>query len=586
MTRTTDTLSPLPDVAGSSRPRILVVEDECIVAEDLRTSLEELGYEVPEILASGEDVVARAAMLCPDLILMDVMLEGDMDGVEVAEHLATQYAIPVVFLTAHADEATFQRAKQSEPQGYLLKPFDSIHLRHTIEMALYKHSLDKRLRESENRYRTIFETTGVATLVVDEDTTILMVNEDFTRLSGLRKEEVEGRISWLDLVSEAERERLLAYHRLRRSAATAAPTAYEARFQRADGSPATMALTVRLIPGTSRSIVSISDITERKNLEAKLREYSGDLETLVKQRTCELEEANQGLHLLNRELELQKSVADDARFQAESANRAKSEFLASMSHELRTPLTAIIGFAEVLNDQFFGHLEEKQMEYVANIIGSGRHLLEIINDILDLAKVESGAEAITSRTFSLKGFLTSSLSLVGEKARRHTIGLNLELDDDAMIEADPRKLKQVIVNLLSNAVKFTPDGGSVTVTAAIDRVGTGREAAVRQVAISVHDTGVGIRPEDIPRLFEKFTQFHSVLERKHEGTGLGLALAKQLVELHGGTITVKSRVGHGSTFTVTLPARSGQCSADGSVVGTAGTDAPQPEPMAGMEVTE
>ena len=421
---------------GKKRARILVVEDERIVAEDLRMSLLEIGYDVPAILESAEEVVALASGISPDLILMDVMLRGKQDGVDAAERLAAIVDIPVIFLTAHADDATFQRAKRSEPFGYLLKPFDTAQLRHTIEMALYKHALDARLKVSENRYRE-------------------------------------------------------------------------------------------------------------------------KLENLVSQRTAELEAANEGLQSLNRELERQRAAADHARFVAEAANRAKSEFLSSMSHELRTPLTAVIGFGEVLRDQHFGLLGEKQAEYVGNIIDSGRHLLEIINDILDLAKVDSGSESLDQRRFSLKGFLTSCLSLVGERARRNGIVLNLEMADDAMIKADPRKLKQVMINLLGNALKFTPEGGTISVIVEVRRdalISAEPGAAVaREVVIMVRDTGIGIRPDDMPRLFEKFTQFENSLSRKHEGTGLGLALAKRLVELHGGTIRVQSKVGFGSTFSVTLP---------------------------------
>ena len=546
---------------GGKRARILIVEDERIVAEDLSMSLQELGYDVPAILESAEEVIARASKIAPDLILMDVMLGGKLDGVEAAERLAAVADIPVIFLTAHADDATFQRAKRSEPLGYLLKPFDTTQLTHTIEMALYKHALDARLKESENRYRTIFETTGVPTMVVAEDTTILMVNDDLVRQSGYAKEELEGRMSWLQLAPEDERARLLRYHRRRRVDSAGAPTTYESKWIMGGGEIRQIMVAVRMIPGTGQSIVTLTDLTERKMVEGRLIENSEKLENLVRQRTAELEAANEGLLNLNRELERQRAAAEHARFEAEAANRAKSEFLSSMSHELRTPLTAVIGFGEVLRDQHFGHLGEKQVEYVGNIIDSGRHLLEIINDILDLAKIESGSESLDLRRFSLKGFLTACLSLVGERARRNGIILILEMADDAMIEADPRKLKQVMINLLGNALKFTSEGGTITVIVEVRRntmsLPDPDAGAAQEVVIMVRDTGIGISPEDMPRLFEKFTQFGNSLSRRYEGTGLGLALAKRLVDLHGGTIRVQSKFGFGSTFSVTIPVRQG-----------------------------
>ena len=547
------------DAGTRVRTRILVIEDELIVAEDLCMTLEEMGYEVPAILASANEVVARVTEVAPDLVLMDVVLSGDLDGVEAAKSLAEHTDIPVIFLTAHADDATFQRAKQSDPFGYLLKPFDNVQLKHTIEMALYKHSFNARLKESENRYRTIFEITSVPTMVVAEDTTILMVNDDLVRQSGYPKEVLEGRASWLQFVPEDERKRLAEYHHRRRTDPSGVPVSYETRGITKDGTVCQILVAVRMIPESGQSIVTLTDITERKSAEMRLIEDSESLERLVRQRTAELEEANKLLLRLNRDLERQRAVAEQARFDVEAASRAKLEFLASMSHELRTPLAAIIGFAEVLGDQYFGVLGEKQVEYVGNIIDSGRHLLEIINEILDLAKVESGAETLEVRQLSLKGFLTSSLSLVGEKARRHGITLKLEIAEDAMVEADSRKLKQVMINLLVNAMKFTPEGGSVVVSAEVRRGGvdtpTPCPGAVREVVIRVQDTGIGISPEDLPRLFEKFTQFGNRLGRKPEGTGLGLSLAKHLVDLHRGTIGVESTVGLGTTFCVTIPAR-------------------------------
>jgi len=232
--------------------------------------------------------------------------------------------------------------------------------------------------------------------------------------------------------------------------------------------------------------------------------------------------------------------------QLEAANRHKSEFLASMSHELRTPLNAIIGFSEVLHERMFGELNDKQAEYVHDIVDSGRHLLSLINDILDLSKVEAGRMELELTSFSLPAALEDALMLMRERASRHSVALELTADPDlGMLVADERKVKQILLNLLSNAVKFTPEGGRITVHGA-----RGRD----HVAVSVTDTGVGIAPEDQAVIFEEFRQVGGETRRR-EGTGLGLSLTKRFVELHGGTITVASDVGKGSTFTFTLPER-------------------------------
>jgi signal transduction histidine kinase len=231
----------------------------------------------------------------------------------------------------------------------------------------------------------------------------------------------------------------------------------------------------------------------------------------------------------------------------ETASRHKSEFLANMSHELRTPLNAIIGFSEVLTEQMFGELNAKQLDYLGDITSSGRHLLALINDILDLSKVEAGQMELQRSWFSLHQVLENALTMVRERATRNGIELKLNenLDRD-LIEADERKIKQVLFNLLSNAVKFTPPGGHISVTATDDGDGT---------RIAVSDSGVGIARADQDRIFEAFQQIGSGPGGAQEGTGLGLGLARRFVELHGGRIDVDSEVGVGSTFTVTLPAQ-------------------------------
>jgi signal transduction histidine kinase len=227
----------------------------------------------------------------------------------------------------------------------------------------------------------------------------------------------------------------------------------------------------------------------------------------------------------------------------EAASRHKSEFLATMSHELRTPLNAIIGFSQVLKQQMYGPLNEQQADYVDDVLSSGQHLLNLINDILDLAKVEAGRMELQPSTFELPVLLENAASMVRERANRQGIGLSVAADDSAAdMEGDERKVKQILFNLLSNAVKFTPSGGKVTLAA---------RATGDQVVISVRDTGIGIRPEDQERIFEEFYQVGA--SRTQEGTGLGLALTRRLVELHGGQLTVESEPGVGSTFTVTMP---------------------------------
>ena len=230
----------------------------------------------------------------------------------------------------------------------------------------------------------------------------------------------------------------------------------------------------------------------------------------------------------------------------EAASRHKSEFLANMSHELRTPLNAVIGFSEVLSDRMFGEINDKQAEYLRDILESGQHLLSLINDILDLSKIEAGRMELELTDFDLPSAVENAVILVRERAGRRGIALERAIDERlGMVRADERKVKQVLLNLLSNALKFTPDGGRVEVRAGLQE-GTAE--------ISVTDNGVGIAPEDQDAIFDEFRQVGTAA-KKVEGTGLGLALSRKFIELHGGRIWVKSQVGVGSTFTFTIPVR-------------------------------
>jgi signal transduction histidine kinase len=240
---------------------------------------------------------------------------------------------------------------------------------------------------------------------------------------------------------------------------------------------------------------------------------------------------------------------EDKSRQLEVASQHKSEFLANMSHELRTPLNAIIGFSEVLSERMFGELNEKQEEYLKDIYASGQHLLSLINDILDLSKIEAGKMDLEVSDFDLPATIDNALMLVRERAARRDIELQRAVDERlGQIQGDERKIRQVLLNLLSNAIKFTPQGGRIDVRA---------KRVNGFIEVSVSDTGVGIAPGDQDAVFEEFRQVGTAA-KKVEGTGLGLALSRKFIELHGGKIWVRSEVGKGSTFTFTVPVRRGE----------------------------
>ena len=278
----------------------------------------------------------------------------------------------------------------------------------------------------------------------------------------------------------------------------------------------------------------LDKLEEKRQRLNDIQRINAELELKVHERTCELE-------IVNRKL--QQSNADMKR-----ANSLKSEFLANMSHELRTPLNAIIGFSELLLERTFGSMNEEQRDYVADILSSGRHLLLLINDILDLSKIEAGKMGLKRDLFEVACVIEEAMAMVKVEAGKKGIDLqNVVGEREIELFADRSKLKQILYNLLSNAVKFTPTGGSI-------RVDGGRDGA--RLRLTVTDTGIGIPEKDRDRIFDAFTQVDGSYSRSYQGTGLGLTLVKKFVEMHGGDLWLKSTEGEGSTFGFTIPGRS------------------------------
>ena len=436
-------------------------------------------------------------------------------------------------LDALASAAPGQRASVSAhrrgPPATSVRLAGQGELEHLTEVVTTGTALLERqsqaLRESRELLQAVLDNTTAVIYLKDTEGKYLLINRQYELLFHVAKEQAVGKTD-ADLfppeLADAFRSNDLKVLEARR------PLELEEVAPHDDSLHTYLSLKFPLcdVSGQPYAVCGIStDITERKRTEEALQALMVSLEEKVKARTVELEMA---------------------RDQALMATRHKSEFLANMSHELRTPLNAVIGFSDMLLEKMFGDLNQKQYEYVQDILSSGRHLLALINDILDLSKVESGRIELELSTFNLPMALENALTLIRERATHH--GIQVSIDYDPRLgdyTADERKVKQILLNLLSNAIKFTPQGGRISVGATL------REGGVE---IGVTDTGIGIAPDDHQRIFEEFYQIRSG-SRKPEGTGLGLALAKKFVELHGGRIWVKSQVGQGSTFIFTLPMR-------------------------------
>jgi PAS domain S-box-containing protein len=405
---------------------------------------------------------------------------------------------------------TALRDPQDAIIGYLLIGTDNTARK---EIEAEQMQLGQRLRDQQFYTRSLFEANIDASVTTDLCGIITDVNKQMELLTDCTRDELIG-APFKDYFTDPDR----AEKGINMVLGERKITDFELTARGRDRKETDVSCNATTFYDRDRKLQGVfaaaRDVTDRKRADQLLREK-------------------------NAELESAKSVA-------EKSSLAKSDFLANMSHELRTPLNSVIGFSEVLQDQLFGPINEKQQEYLGNIISSGRHLLSLINDILDLSKVESGRMELDLTLFSLRETLEGSLTMLREKAVQGGIDLRLVVAPEAEVHivSDRRKLKQILFNLLSNAVKFTPTAGTVELS--VVREGDFLE-------ISVADSGIGVRESDIPRLFQTFTQLESVYTKGFEGTGLGLALTRQLVELHGGRVWVKSEFGKGSRFSFTLP---------------------------------
>jgi PAS domain S-box-containing protein len=437
------------------------------------------------------------------------------------------------------------------------------HLINVTRDITNRKQTEEALRQNEQKYRALFNNTPIGILLVNNKGEVLEVNNFF--LQALGSPSVEGtktiNVLTYPLMVKAG---LSDLFRICMSENKTMDTEIQYTSKWGKETYLRMILTPELNKqGYVEGCLSVvEDIMPRKLAEEALKRARDELELRVEERTNKLLKANEKLEMeiavreraerelkeSNRKLELALAVASQLGLQAEAASAAKTEFLTNMSHELRTPLTAVIGFSDLLGDQLFGKLNEKQSGYVTEIAAAGRHLLRLINDILDLAKVESGKMEIRMSPVDLSELLGHCLIMIRETAMKRGLNVNLKVSEQLYgekIQADDVRLKQIVMNLLSNAAKFTSSGGAILLQA--ERTG-------EEILVSVSDTGAGVKPDDQKRIFHAFEQLDSSFSRQEQGTGLGLALVRKLVELHGGRVWVESEgENKGSVFSFTIP---------------------------------
>ena len=494
--------------------KIIDVNDSKIKLHGYSNKLELVGHNALELVSSEDLPKAKENMRM-------ALETGYSDGGEY-----TMLKKDGTTFSAERSTALLKNP-EGKPAGFVISTKDITERRRTEEA----------LTLSEQNFRNSLNNSPMGVTIADGDFNTVYVNQTFLDIFGYKNlGEVKASPPQEHYTPGSYAEYLK--RREQRSRGEPNPDSVEIDVIRQDGTIRHLQIFLKnvLWDGKQQYQTLYTDITERKEatdqlarLNAELKSFNSQLESKVQERTSQLEEA--------------VSVA-------EASNQAKSEFLASMSHELRTPLNAIIGFSEVLRERYFGDLNPKQSEYIVDIVDSGKHLLSLINDILDLSKIEAGKMDLELSRFKIADLLRSSLVMIKEKALAHNLTLDIQIPDDInelLITADERRIKQVMFNLLSNSAKFTPDGGSIKLEAHYQGA---------DLVISVSDTGIGMTSQEQKRLFEAFYQASGGIKGKTPGTGLGLAITRSIIEKHGGKIWMESKgTNMGSTFTFTLPVK-------------------------------
>lgn len=523
--------------------RLLAVDDSPILLERLGEELRQEGYDV--LLArSGDEALELLAAQRVDCILLDLVMPGlsGQDTCRAIKQSPEWRDIPLIMLTARDDPAAMIEGINAGADDYLAKSpnFDVLKARLRAQLRR-RHLEDENRRiheqlirqESEARFQRLLHSNLIGVIFGDLDGRLTDANDAFLQMLGYSRAQLEAGALTAEVLIPPER-REVDRKALWQLKGMGAVRPFEMELLRRDGRRLPVVVGLELLDDSDRMVGFVLDRTKEKAAEAKVREY-----------TVALERAN-------RELALAKE-------QAEASNRSKSSFLANMSHELRTPLNAIIGFAELLYDGHVPPGSPEHKEFLGDIVSSGRHLLQLINDILDLSKVEAGKLEFHPVPVDPRALIGEVIATLRNTAAGRQIEIAVVVDPElTQVTLDPARLKQVLYNYLSNALKFTPEGGKIIVRAQGEPANFFR--------ISVEDTGVGIAPEDLRRLFLEFQQLEAGLDKKHAGTGLGLALTKRLVEAQGGSVAVESRLGVGSTFSAVLP-RGPQPTAERDVLG-------------------
>lgn len=502
--------------------KILIVEDEILIADDIKDSLEELGYTVTDIANSGKEAIEKSAETQPHLVLMDIRLKGNMDGVQAAQQIWKRFNIPIIYLTANSDASTLQRAKTTEPFGYLTKPFRERELHTAIEIALHKYQLERKLREREQWLDTILTSIGDAVLATDEKSCVTLLNPAAAALTGWKQEDALGKNSTeIFNITNKETRDLIE-------------------------NPITRALQEGVVVSLPEQTILITKNGAEVPIDdsaAAIRDNQGQITgaVLVFRDISERQEAERSHLALARAQQLEAQMAE-----LEKLNQLKDDFLSTVSHELRTPMANIKMAIKMLESTL---VQSSTLSPPIVQLNSGRSTaqylqilkdecgreIDLINNLLDLQRLEAGVQTLELETIYFQTWLPMLVQPFQGRAqnRQQTLQIDLPINLPPLI-SDSSSLGRIVAELLNNACKYTPPGGVISM------IGRAEKGVIQ---LKVSNSGVELPVYELSRIFDKFYRVPSNDPWKQGGTGLGLALVQKLTKHLGGHIWVESAFG-------------------------------------------
>ena len=507
-----------------SKTKIMIVEDERVIARDIKKILEKAGYSIPAAVSSGDKVVEMVSKIRPDLILMDIMIEGSIDGVEAAKQVQERFDIPVVYLTAYGDDSTLQRARITEPYGYILKPFESRELHVAIEIALYKHKMERKLKESEQWLSTILKNVGDGVIVTDTNGLIMFMNPAAEGLTGwIQKDALGKKLNEVCRIVDKESHNQISdlVEKALQNSTVSNPTQnimLIAKNKKEIFIDYSAALNRDQKRGVIGVVLNFRDITDYRNMEEQIREYNVDLKKIVEERTKRI-----------KELERQRMENEKLAITGRMAAR--------VAHEINNPLAGIQYSFLLIKDSI--PVDHQHYEYVGRIEKEIKRISSIVRQMLDLSRPQKQ----TLHEFDINTIIHDVVAMLKVNFDKQGVTVNYDTCSESLkVNMFEDSIRQVLFNIIQNAIDASPEGGRIDITLKVDN---------GHLKIMVSDKGSGIPDELQYKIFEPF--FSTKGKIPTGGLGLGLSICKGMVDMMGGSLNFKSEINKGTTFTIELP---------------------------------